>query len=278
MAGKLVLFGRKGLYFFADGVDSTNPANGTKIISATDGSIIAANETLTGNVILGDSSADTLTVNATSTFASPTTHSDDVTIANGKAIKTNTTTAHTLKLKAYDVNGTAYTDMLTLTNGDTPSLTLNEGATVSATKTLAVTTADLLTVGGLIVPQEIEVSFNAQAAAAMVDQSFFVANQAYQVTKVRFVSAVAEATAGSLYAQLVKDTSTDAPGAGTNLLTNNTNNGFDCKATANTVQAGTLTATTASLQLAAGDRLSVDFSASATELVGVTITVTLKRI
>ena len=127
-------------------------------------------------------------------------------------------------------------------------------------------------------PQELEVSFHAQAATAMVDQSFFLATQAYQVTKVRFVHAVAESTAATLLVQLVKDTGTNAPGAGTDLLTNNTNTGFDCKATANTVQTGTLTATTASLQLAAGDRLSVDFSAAATELVGVTITVTLKRI
>lgn len=278
MAGKLVLFGRKGLYFFADGVDSTNPANGTKIISATDGSIIAPSETLTGDVIIGDSAADALTVNSTSTFAAPVTNSDDITLANGKAVKTDTTTGHTLKLKAYDVDGAAYATMVTLTNGNTPSLSFDEGATVGANKTLAVTTADLLTVGGVIVPQEIEVSFHAQAAADMVDRTFFVANQAYQVTKVRFVGAVAEATAATLYAQLVKDTGTDAPGAGTDLLTNNTNNGFDCKATANTVQTGTLTATTASLQLAAGDRLSIDFSAAATELVGVTITVTLKRI
>lgn len=144
--------------------------------------------------------------------------------------------------------------------------------------TLSVSSADAATVGGVIVPQELEVSFHAQAATAMVDQSFFVATQAYQVTKVRFVHAVAESTAATLLVQVTKDTSTNAPGAGTDLLTNNTNTGFDCKATANTVQTGTLTATASSLQLAAGDRLSVDFTAAATELVGVTITVTLKRI
>lgn len=138
--------------------------------------------------------------------------------------------------------------------------------------------ADDLTVGGVIVPQELEVSFHGQAATAMVDQSFFLATQAYQVTKISFVHAVAETTAANLRVQVTKDTSTNAPGAGNNLLTNNSNNGFDGKATANTVQTGTLTATTADLQLAAGDRLSVDFEAAANELVGVTITVSLKRI
>jgi hypothetical protein len=122
------------------------------------------------------------------------------------------------------------------------------------------------------------VSMHAQAATAMVDQSFFLADRAYQVVGINFVHAVAETTAATLLCQVTKDTGTNAPGAGTDLLTNNTNTGFDCKATANTVQNGTLTATAASLVLAAGDRLSVDFSAAATELVGVTITVILKRV
>ena len=124
----------------------------------------------------------------------------------------------------------------------------------------------------------IEVSFHGQAAAEMVDQSFFIANRTYQVVAVKYVHAVAESTATTLKVQVVKDHGTDAPGAGDNLLTNNSNAGFDCKATANTVQSGTLTSTTANLQLAAGDRLSVDFTDSATELVGATITVTLKKI
>lgn len=130
----------------------------------------------------------------------------------------------------------------------------------------------------VIVPEEIEVVMHAQSAAAMVSQSFFVANQAYQVTKVRWVHAVAETTAVSLDVQLTKDTGTEAPGAGDLLLTNNSNAGFDSLATANTVQTGTLTATTADLQLAAGDRLSAKFEAAATELVGATMAVSLKRI
>lgn len=207
---------------------------------------------------------------STSTFKTPTgafSLNGDTTLAAGKNL-TGAAGAGAVDLSA--MTGTFKTP--------TGAATLNGDTTVASGKTLAVTTADKLTVGGVIVPQEIEVVFHGQAAGAMVDQSFFVANQAYQVTKVKFVSAVAESTAGTLLAQLVKDTGTDAPGAGTDLLTNNTNTGFDCKATANTVQAGTLTATGADLQLAAGDRLSVDFSAAATELVGVTIAVTLKRI
>jgi hypothetical protein len=76
--------------------------------------------------------------------------------------------------------------------------------------------------------------------------------------------------------QVTKDDSTDAPGAGNNLLTNNTNAGFDMKGTANTMQTGTLTATSADLRLAAGDRLSVDFAGTVTTLAGVVVTVVLR--
>lgn len=67
---------------------------------------------------------------------------DDITVANGKAIKTDTTTAHTLVLKAYDVDGTAYKTFLTLTNGNTPSMAITapsggaitiDGASIGAT-------------------------------------------------------------------------------------------------------------------------------------------------
>lgn len=120
--------------------------------------------------------------------------------------------------------------------------------------------------------------FHAQAAAAMVDQSFYIAPFPVQVSRIDFVAAVAETTAATLNVQVTKDVSTDAPGAGTDLLTNNVNAGFNAKATANTVQNGILTGTIASLQLAVGNRLSVDFSAAATELVGVTIIVSLFRL
>lgn len=161
-------------------------------------------------------------------------------------------------------------DQCQLQTGGTAAVTVDSSQVVNIAAG-----ADKLKVNSVIVPQAIEVVFHAQAAAAMVDQSFFLANRAYQVTVIKFVHAVAEATAGTLLVQVTKDTSTDAPGAGANLLTNNASAGFNCKSTANTVQAGTLTATGADLLLAAGDRLSVDFTAAATELVGVTVSVTL---
>lgn len=57
----------------------------------------------------------------------------DIVLGNGESIKTDTTTAHTATLQAYDVNGAAYKDFLTLTNGDTPSMAIAapSGGTVS---------------------------------------------------------------------------------------------------------------------------------------------------
>jgi len=68
-------------------------------------------------------------------------------IANGKAIRTNTTTAHTALLQAYDVNGTTYRTFLTLTNGDVPSCTISQPA--GGTLVFIPPTADPLVVGAL---------------------------------------------------------------------------------------------------------------------------------
>lgn len=75
----------------------------------------------------GAGSFTTLATSSTSSLG------DDVTIANGKAIKTDTTTAHTMVLQAYDVDGTAYKTFGTYTNGNTPSYALSapSGGTIS---------------------------------------------------------------------------------------------------------------------------------------------------
>lgn len=139
--------------------------------------------------------------------------------------------------------------------------------------------ADGLTEAGIIVPQHLEIiAPYVPAANSQITRNWFLANRAYQVVAITEIHDVAEATAGSLNIQVTKDTGTTAPGGGTALLTNNSNAGFDGKATARTVQVGTLSVTTADLQLAVGDRLSVKFSASATELSETVVAISLKRI
>jgi len=137
---------------------------------------------------------------------------------------------------------------------------------------------DYLTVGGVIVSAYEKITIALSTNALCIDQNIFIADRAYQVTRVDYSHATAGTDGSAVNVQLAKQTGTQAIGSGTNLLTNNTNAGFNCKGTINTVQNGTLTATTASLQLAAGDRLALDFAGTVTSLAGVTITVQLKPI
>lgn len=122
----------------------------------------------------------------------------------------------------------------------------------------------------------VRVSFTGQTTEAATDRTIFLADRAYIVTAAYEIHAVAAGGASAL--QLVKDTGTTAPGAGTDLLTNNTNTGFDLNGTANTLQTGTLVATTATLTLAAGDRLSIDFANTIQSTAGLSLTVVLRTV
>lgn len=111
--------------------------------------------------------------------------------------------------------------------------------------------------------------------ATLADGAFYVATRPVKVIAISEVHAVAGDDVGAVNVQVTKDTGTQAPGAGADLLTNNSDAGFNLKGTANTVQAGTLTATEADLVLAAGDRLSLDFAGTLDTLAGVVVTVTI---
>jgi hypothetical protein len=111
--------------------------------------------------------------------------------------------------------------------------------------------------------------FTIGAPAAATDTVFFVATRAYRVISISEVHAVAAGGTSTL--QVTKDTSTNAPGAGSDLL----QAAFDLNATANTVQNGTLVATLATITLAAGDRLAVDFADAIQSSEGITVTVCL---
>jgi len=120
--------------------------------------------------------------------------------------------------------------------------------------------------------------FRGPLNADCVDTQFYIAEVPCQVVGVVYDHATAGNDAGAVNLQLTKLTDTQALGSGTAMLTNNTNAGFDCKATAQTRQTGTLTGTTATLQLAVGDKLCADFTGTPTTLAGVIMTVVLKPI
>lgn len=116
------------------------------------------------------------------------------------------------------------------------------------------------------------VTFSVVANGVLADRTFFCATRRMKITAMKYSHATAGSASG-VNVQITKDTTTNAPGAGTNLLQNDSDAGFDCEETADTVQDGDLTATAAELHMLAGDYLSVDFSGTLTALAGVVITV-----
>lgn len=124
--------------------------------------------------------------------------------------------------------------------------------------TLAITDADKLTVGGLIVPQHFELQFALWPHASITEYDLWVATKACQVTKISVVPSTLKG--GALTATLVKAVSTDTPVKTTTPL--HTADAIDLNANAYTVQQITLSSTTADLQFAVGDRLAIDFSAA----------------
>lgn len=95
---------------------------------------------------------------------------------------------------------------------------------------------------------------------------FFIVPVACSLTKFQEVHQTAGSDAGAVTVTLEKLTGTTAPDSGTEMLAST----LSLKATANTVQSGTLAALQTTLQLAAGDRLCLKDSGTLTAVVNVT--------
>lgn len=152
-------------------------------------------------------------------------------------------------------------------------LSANLGLTVPTGQTAVVTDTDALTLGSNKIPNTLTVTCTGLTSVSLSGDCEFIADRAYQVTAIKFV----QYTAGGAgcVADIEKLTSTTAPGSGTVMGTGS----YDCNATANnTVTTYTLTGTTATLQLAAGNRMGIKLGGSLTALKGLTATVTLKAI
>lgn len=120
----------------------------------------------------------------------------------------------------------------------------------------------------------IDVTWTMNANSSIATQTFFYANRAYRVIYAQEAHATAGTDAGSVNLNITVDRETDAPGAGSPILSNNTNAGFNLKGTANTVQTGTFISEGIAYLLP-GDRLSVSTAGVLTTLAGVQVTVTL---
>ncbi len=144
------------------------------------------------------------------------------------------------------------------------------GSVVIATaKTLTVTDADALLVGGVIVPQTLLVSLGQAAFPSPKVLPF-----ACKIVSVKERHRVAESTAGSLTVMVKKVPSGTAAASGTDTLAA----GVNMKGTADTNASPALHATAANYTFAAGDAVAAVLSGSATELAGAEITVEFKRV
>lgn len=151
--------------------------------------------------------------------------------------------------------------------GDLTAGTITSDGAVTAT-TLAVTDADALTVGSVIVPQEEVIVWPINANS--VDENIFIAADGWTVTHIEEVHAVAGTDASPVNVCLMVCNGTETPASGDAAQIA----AFDLKGTANTVQAATLTET---ITLADGDRIALDYTGNLTALAGGVVTVHMAR-
>jgi hypothetical protein len=177
----------------------------------------------------------------------------------------------------FNLKGTADTEQTAtlstaLNNDGTSVLSFSAGDMLSFKLTGTATTAAGVLVMVWVQPDVRALDFSFYSAAVTSqDQVFAIANRSYPIRAIRFAHSAAETTDTTSNVQVTVDDGTEGAGAGTDLLTNDTNAGFDLNATANVPQVGAFTATT----LVASDRLSVDFNSTNTEGAGVCVTVTV---
>ena len=124
--------------------------------------------------------------------------------------------------------------------------------------------------------QHMTVIWTNPSASYATDRSIFTAPYDCTVQSINEVHSVVGSDGGAVNLQITKDTGTTAPGAGTDLLSNNTNAGFDLKSTINTVVYGAFKAGV-SRKLSRGDRLSLDFAGDHTDVNGLTVTIVVNR-
>jgi hypothetical protein len=117
------------------------------------------------------------------------------------------------------------------------------------------------------------VNFNYDILAQKTDNVVFIANGPMEVTEIKCMPVVAGTDAGAVTAEVKKASGTTATGSGTAVQTAT----FDLKGTIYTVQTAGLSATKSVRELAAGDRLGIDFTGTLTAAEGF-IQIRLKRI
>lgn len=165
-----------------------------------------------------------------------------------------------LQSGTFDCTTTANTVLPATLTATTANLTLAAGDTLSALFAGTLTTLAGVQVTVTMTPAGASetAQYYCRVNGSIATQSFFQANRAMTITGVRIRYATAFAAAITI--NVMKDTGTTAAGGGTSVLTA----AAAGDGTINTLISPALTATASVLSMAAGDRLSVKFSATTT--------------
>lgn len=138
--------------------------------------------------------------------------------------------------------------------------------------------ADGFRAKGVILPEYEEIVIAIPANAALADGAMYTARRAVRVIRIDEVHATTGTDTGAVTLDVKKQTGTQDPTQGVSVLSST----FNLKATANTVVSKTagagLTVTAADRELAAGNRLSFDFTGVLTAVAGLQVTMTIQMI
>lgn len=132
-------------------------------------------------------------------------------------------------------------------------------------------------------PSQFEISTQAYLTAncvmvlnsAVVDQVFYIAAEPLEVVEIHEIHTTKGTDASAVTATIRRCQGTEAVTAGDDLLGSTK---INLKGDNDTLQSPALTSTSADLQLAAGDRLALDVTGTATAVAGAVVTVLLRRI
>lgn len=254
-------------------------ANKVNVVESLQQLTLPAAEAITaGNAVRIDTNGKFTKANATAAAEVDAWGVAVKTVAAGEAV----TAIHRGVLDGFDVSALAYNAAVFLsdTDGalDTAMGTIEQrvGRIIPAVEiTLGTAHDKLLEVdfgqgaggGGAGIEQRNVVQ--TELLAASVDKWVFVADRAYEVVAVREIHSVAGGASAAVRPRKVTAAGTDAPGATAGATVKElTAAAIDLTATANTAQSPALVGTAADLQLAAGDKIGLDFSGTLTGLVG----------
>lgn len=133
-----------------------------------------------------------------------------------------------------------------------------------------------LKVSGDFEGEKKDVGASMSATADVVNRYFYIANESEKVEKIKEIHGTAETTSTGTFLQVERLQGTESFGNGDNLLTDNSDSGFDLKGTADTLQEGTVASSTA-VYLDEGDRLAINIDGATNEIASVMVEVEISE-